>query len=169
STGAFRVLRANQRKFWTCRENAGGQSRSAWKVRTSRRPLILLKSHCTGVCCACSSTSIQARWNTPQVSRSGTRKHEGVIQEMPTTWPRPASADWIQRRVSFALRRLRRRERLYHVTHNAVAAIRMTPRTAIWEIKMLFYSLLDVTLQSVSRAFLAARSSILEMQNGRLY
>src|SRR5689334_14206729 len=30
--GVFLLLRANQRKFWTCMENTGGMSRSAWKV-----------------------------------------------------------------------------------------------------------------------------------------
>src|SRR5258707_6021893 len=73
----LRLLRANQRKFCICSENVGGQSRSAWNLSTSRPPLILLKSHWIGVCCACSSTTTQARCKTPQVSRSGTRKRDG--------------------------------------------------------------------------------------------
>src|SRR5438270_3068016 len=58
--GVLRLLRAIQRKLFTCRENVGGKSRSAWKVTSSRRLPSLLKSHCTGVCWDRISTSTHA-------------------------------------------------------------------------------------------------------------
>jgi hypothetical protein len=40
--------------------------------------------------------------------------------------------------------------------HIAATAIKMTPRTAIWVIEMLFYALLDVMRRGVSCPFLVA-------------
>src|SRR5205807_6874705 len=126
--GSFLELRANQRRLWTSRENAGGISRSAWKTSRSCRFLILFSSHVNGISQGASSTRIHARRNVPPLIRKGTRNREEANQRIPTTCPCPARAASIQRSDCTAFRRLWRMERPYHAAQLSAPIVKQMPK-----------------------------------------